>query len=390
MPWTEVSIVQARNAFIDDYLAKRLSMTQLCHLHGISRQTGYKWVHRFSEQGRPGLLDDSRAPRTHPNRTSDELVELVLAARKTHPRWGPRKLKALLERQHPGVTFPAASTIGTVLKSHGLVPPRRVEKRTPPYPSRLEEYERSNKIWCADFKGAVRLRKARVCHPLTISDGHTRYLLCCEALTRTDVSLVKPHFERAFTQFGLPEIIRTDNGPPFASRAPGGLSTLSIWWMKLGITHERIDPGKPTQNGRHERLHRTLKLEACALPRVELRTQQRRFDQFRHQYNDVRPHQALDNKTPASVYEPSSRRYPCRLQQPNYTPRYTLRSVRSGGEVKWQGKLIFVSETLRGEKVGLYWDEPSDMWAMQWWSIFLGHIDKSGKLRRPKPRRRSR
>jgi putative transposase len=390
MPWKEQSTVEARNAFIEAYWADELSMTDLCAAYGISRKTGYKWLKRYDEQGRGGLGDRSRAPTTSPLATPDELVDLVLGARKTHPRWGARKLKASLERQYPHLEIPAASTIGVILKRHGLVLPPKREKKTPPYPHSLADYERPNKIWCADFKGSVPLAGGKRCNPLTISDGFSRYLLCCEALLRTDVTAVRPLFEAVFRQFGLPERIRTDNGPPFASRAPGGLSELAIWWMKLGIVHERIQPGKPTQNGRHERIHRTLALEACDLPRRTHREQQRAFDRFRHEYNDLRPHEALGNRTPSDFYQRASKRYPRPLREPQYSPAHEIRIVRSSGEIKWKGKLVFLSETLRSESVGLRCDPEQQGWVIEYGSIHLGVVTWDGELRRPREPRRDR
>jgi putative transposase len=380
VPWKELSTVEARNAFIDAYLASDETMTDLCATHGISRKTGYKWVQRHDEDGRRGLDDRSRAPATSPLATPDKLVELVVNTRKKHPRWGARKLKALLERHHPKLEIPTASTIGAILKRHGLIVAPRRDKKTPSYPSPLADYEHCNKIWCADFKGG----KEKHCCPLTISDGFSRYLLRCEALLRLDVSAVKPIFESAFGQFGLPMMIRTDNGPPFASKAPGGLSELSIWWMKLGIVHERIQPGKPTQNGRHERLHRTLELEARCLPQRTRAAQQRVLDRFRHEYNDVRPHEGLGNSTPADVYERSTRRYPVPLQEPHYSPNYEVRTVRRQGDFKWKGKNVFVSETLRGEHIGLRWDDERGGWAVEYGRLHLGVVTPNGELRRPR------
>jgi putative transposase len=382
--------MEARAAFIEAYFADERSMIDLCAAHGISRKTGYKWLQRYDEEGRRGLGDRSRAPHTSPLATQDELVDLIVNARKKHPRWGARKLKALLERQYADWEFPAASTIGEILKRHGLVAPPRREKKTPPYGKTLEDYEHPNKIWCADFKGTVPLAGGKRCNPLTISDGFSRYLLCCEALVRTDVSAVKPIFEAIFEQFGLPKMIRTDNGPPFASIAPGGLSELSIWWMKLGITHERIQPGKPTQNGRHERIHRTLALEACGLPRRTRGAQQRVFDRFRREYNDLRPHEALGNCTPADFYERSTRRYPRPLHEPEYAPNYEIRIVRRQGAIKWKGKLLFLSETLGGEHVGLRWDQERGGWVIEYGPIYLGFVTPQGEIHRARDQRRTR
>ena len=362
-------------------------MTELCAKHGVSRKTGYKWIARYDQEGRPGLKDRSRAPHRVPHATADDLVELIVSARKRWPKWGPRKLKLVLEKDYPDVVIPAASTIGSILKRHGLVLPPKREKKTPPYPNELAEYERPNKIWCADFKGPIPLRRNAKCCPLTISDGFSRYLIRCEVTSRLDFDSVKPVFESAFREFGLPEMIRTDNGPPFASRAPGGLSRLSIWWLKLRITPERIRPGKPTQNGRHERIHRTLQLETVAPPRKSRSAQQRLFDQFRRDYNDVRPHEGLGNACPAEFYERSGRRYPCPLREPQYSAAYETRRVRKSGEVKWRGEKYFLSETLGREQVGLRWRDELDGWSLEYGEIYLGCITPAGRFIRPKRRK---
>lgn len=386
VPWKTQSVTEARNAFIDAYLEleEEGSFLGLCAAHGISRKTGYKWVERYDQGGRKGLEDRSKAPRHCPHSTAEEVIELVVEARKSYPFWGPRKLKAYLEREHRRLTFPAASTIGRVLKDRGLVRPQKREKKAPPYGAPLRDYDKPNRVWCADFKGPVRLKNKGVCNPLTISDGFSRYLLRCQAVRRMDYEAVFPVFEAAFTEFGLPEVIRTDNGPPFASRAPGGLSRLALWWMKLGIVPERITPGKPTQNGRHERLHRTLKLEACGLPRKTWAAQQRAFDEFSCRYNDVRPHEALSNRCPRDLYRKSARRYPRPLNEPDYDPGHDVRRVRASGEFKWRGRLVFISETLRGERIGLRWRDERGAWAVTYGDLLLGHVDSEGRLHRPK------
>ena len=247
MPWRKMSVVDARNAFIDAYLSREETMTALCAEFGISRDKGYKWIRRYDEEGRAGLLDRPKIAHSLPHATKHEVIEMLVSSRRRFPNWGPRKLKAFLEREHQA-SFPAASTIGRILSARGLSSPQKREVKTPARETPLADYERPNRIWCADFKGAMVLRQKGSCSPLTISDGHSRYLLRCVGMKKMGFEAVKPVFESAFEEFGLPDIIRTDNGPPFASRAPGGYSKLSIWWMKLGISAERIRPGKPTEN----------------------------------------------------------------------------------------------------------------------------------------------
>lgn len=390
MPWETPSTVEARNAFIDAWLEKEESLTDLCSRFQISRKTGYKWLERYDQEGRAGLVDRSRAPKSCPHATTPEMSELLVDAKRAHPKWGPRKLKAYLEREYSDLKLPAASTIGRVLKERGLVVPQKVRRRTPLYDRDLLPYDQPNGVWCADFKGPVRLRHKKHCHPLTITDGYSRYLLRCHIVDELTLEGVRPVFESAFRQFGLPRAIRTDNGTPFASLAPAGLSRLSIWWMKLGITPERIVPGKPQQNGRHERMHRTLKDEACGLPRVTRREQQRRFDRFIREYNELRPHEGLGNLTPSDIYAQSAVRYPRHLPPYEYPPDVTVRRVRSSGEVKWAGNIFHLSETLRGELVGFTPNPDLTTWTIQFRGVRLGQLTDDNRFVRIEPPRRPR
>jgi transposase InsO family protein len=251
-----------RVKFIARYLAKEAPLTVLCDEAGVSRKTGYKWIERYEAGGAAALIDRSRAPRSHPQAVPAELVERIVAVRHRHPRWGPRKLLAILRRHEPTRRWPATSTVGDILRREGLVRPRRRRRCSEPYGERLAEYAAPNAIWCADFKGHFAVGSRR-CHPLTISDGFRRFLLRCEGMARPLSDPVQAVFESAFREFGLPDAIRTDNGPPFSTLAAGGLSRLAVWWIRLGIRPERILPGRPDQNGRHERMHSTLKAETA-------------------------------------------------------------------------------------------------------------------------------
>lgn len=382
MPWKEVRVEDARSAFIDAYQEGEQSMTDLCAAFGVSRKTGYKWLERYDAEGRGGLSNRSRAPKGRPTSTPAEMVKAVLELRRRYPKWGARKLAVLLQRARPRSKTPSPATIGRILKEHGLISPPRGHGTTPAYEGRLRQYDGPNSIWCADFKGWFRLKEGGKCHPLTISDGHSRYLLRCEPLRHVDFKFVKPVFESAFCEFGLPATIRTDNGTPFASGAPAGLSRFSIWLLKLGILPERIRAGKPTQNGRHERMHRTLKLEACQGPRRSFSAQHREFDKFRHRYNDIRPHEALGYRCPSDVYRKSLRRFPCPLIEPEYGPEFHQRTVTKSGEVKWRRGLFFVSEVLRGERVGLRWDADKKIWAVSYAGLLLGHLDGKGRFKK--------
>jgi transposase InsO family protein len=358
-------------------------MTEICCEFGISRETGYKWLGRYRSEGAEGLKERSRAPLHHGRARDEELVAAVLALRERHPTWGPKKLRRSLIDRLPEIAAPALSTIGDWLRKEGLTQPRRPRRRCPPSSSPFLAADRPNAVWCADFKGWFQTGDRQRCDPLTISDAMSRYLLRCQAVARTDGEHVRPVFEAAFSEFGLPFAIRSDNGPPFASTGAGGLSKLSVWWIKLGVRPERIDPGKPQQNGRHERMHRTLKAETADPPAATLAEQQLSFDRFRAIYNVERPHEALDLATPAAVYRASDRAYPRALREPGYPSDCAVRRVRSNGVIKWAGDLIFVSEALIGEPVAVEETEDGE-WRVRYADIELGFIDKSGRLRRRK------
>ena len=312
MPWREMSVVEARNAFIDAYLSREETMTALCAEFGISRDKGYKWIRRYDEEGRAGLLDRPKIAHSLPHATKHEVIEMVVASRRRFPNWGPRKLKAFLELEHQA-SFPVASTIGRILSERGMSSPQKREVKMPARETPLADYERPNRIWCADFKGAMVLRQKGSCTPLTISA-------------------------------------------------------------------ERIRPGKPTENGRHERIHRTLKQDTGQLPRVAFDEQQRRFDHFVHIYNDLRPHESLSNQRPKDVYLKSHRRYPCPLREPQYGPEYRVRVIRPSGEMTWKNRMLFVSEALAGQQVGVRWYEPEQAWLLEFGNLLIGRITPHGRF----------
>ena len=353
MSWKETCPMKERIKFVLNYLENELSMTVLCREFQISRKTGYKMVRRFIEGDFDGLKDRSRAPHNHPNAVSEMVETAVVAARRSHPTWGPKKLRAWLARQVPSVVWPSPSTIGQILKRHGLTVPRRRSRKTAVYGEPFIGCDHPNAVWSADFKGWFTTGDGSRCDPLTISDNYSRYLLRCQAVPQTGHAAIQPVFEAAFREYGMPVAIRTDNGSPFATTTVGGLSRLSIWWLKLGIVPERIEPGKPAQNGRHERMHRTLKRETASPPKRTGRAQQRAFDSFRSEYNQERPHEAIDQATPGSLYQPSNRRYPLILPEMTYPDDMRVRSVKSQGDISWKGRHIYLSETLAGELVGL-------------------------------------
>jgi transposase InsO family protein len=337
--------------FVFEYEREEESMKALCARFGISRETGYFWLRRYRQSGLAGLVEVNRAPGRHPNQTASGIEAAVLELRQAHMTWGPRKLKRILERKQPDRGWPAASTMGEIVKRAGLVVERRKRRRTEPYTEPLAHAVESNRVWCADFKGWFKSGDGTRIDPLTISDACSRYLLRSQAVEKADTERVRAIFEAAFREYGLPWAMRTDNGPPFASSAVGGLSRLAVWWIKLGIVPERIEAGHPEQNGRHERMHRTLKLD---LRRAEdWRGQQRELDRFRHDYNQVRPHEALGMQTPASVYELSPRPYPEQLPEVDYPDTMLVRTVKAHGHFRWKKHDVFLSEVLWGEPVGL-------------------------------------
>jgi transposase InsO family protein len=330
----------------------QMTVSELGRAFGISRKTVYKWLVRYEQGGAAGLIDGAPIARRHPHATPEAMVAALLELRKEKPTWGPKKLRRRLEEL--GMEVPAASTVGELLKKHGLIRPRRRRVYPPRSPSELAATTRPNDTWCVDFKGHFALGDKTRCYPLTLTDHVSRYLLKCEAVERQDTQCVKVHFERAFREYGLPIRIRSDNGPPFASASVGGLSELSIWWIRLGITPERIEPGKPQQNGRHERMHRTLGEETARPAAANVVAQQVVFDRFRGDYNNIRPHEALGQSTPLSHYSNSSRSMPERPKSPEYPDGMKVLKVSPQGTIKPLDQTkVLLTRSLAGEPVGL-------------------------------------
>lgn len=390
MPWKVTCAVEQRMQFIVECQKDECSMAQLCRDFQISRKTGYKWLARYRSGGIDGIKDRSRAPLAHPNAVDPEIEDRIVKLRREHGHWGARKILATLAAGDPNTPWPCLSAIGEILRRKGLSVPRRPRRRATASDRPLGQCQEPNEVWCADFKGWFRTRDGARCEPLTMTDGATRFILRCQTMSgSTGFEAVQPLFEAAFREFGLPVRIRTDNGAPFATTGLGGLSRLSVWWIRLGIRPERIRPGKPQDNGRHERMHRTLKAETAAPPRATLRAQQAAFDRFVREFNYQRPHEALGQRPPAALYEPSGRPY--RRRPPPieaYCDDWQTRKVRAGGQMKWRGKDVRVSDALAGERVGL---EPVDdgLWRIYYSDIALGIFDeRQGKVR-PLPRART-
>jgi putative transposase len=368
MPWQETDPVDQRERFIADHQHGLYAMAELCARYGVSRKTGYKWLARYDAGGRPALRERSHAPHHCPHRIADAVAELLCAARGAHPTWGPAKLLAWLAPRHPGVAWPAASTAGDLLARRGLVRPRR-RRRALVHPGVVPPTTAApNDLWTVDFKGQFRTRDGVYCYPLTLADLHTRYLLACQGLRSTKGHQARGVLEWAFREYGLPHAIRSDNGVPFATTGVHGLSQLNVWWMRLGIVHQRILPGQPQQNGAHERMHKTLKAEATRPPRGSLGAQQRAFNAFRRLYNAERPHAALGGRTPASHYRPSPRPYPARLPPLEYPGHYLVKRVTNAGTFRFKERLLFIAHALKQHHVGL--EETGD----GVWSIYLGPV----------------
>ena len=393
MPWRETCIMDQRMSFVIACLENEESISALCRHYGISRKTGYKWLGRYRSGGPSGLEDRSRAPLSFGRSLDAETASAVLAVRHRYPTWGPRKVKAWLEADDGTRSWPAASTIGCLFDRAGLTRPRKRRHRVPVQTRPFSACRAPNDVWCTDFKGWFLTGDGIRVDPLTISDGYSRYLLCGEALGQPDEAHVWPRFEMAFYDYGLPWSVRSDNGPPFASRGAAGLSRLAVKLIKAGVRVDRIEPGKPQQNGRHERLHLTMKQETASPPAASLAEQIDRFRDFRRIYNNERPHEALGQKPPAYVYRPSSRRYDGILRSPDYDEGIAVRRVRHCGVIKWRGREIFVSSALKGEPVGLY-AIAEDSWLVKYGPVVLGTIkgeagmQRIGAARRQKPKNR--
>lgn len=370
--------MKERQRLVQIQVTGRYTVTELAEAFGVSRKTAHKWLRRYAEHGPAGLANRPHAAYSHPNATPEAVAAAVIRQKRAHPTWGPLKLLPIAtDSQEIAAAWPAASTRGAILARAGLTQTRRRRRRVPASSQPFRACDRPNAVWCADFKGWFRTQDGQRCDPLTVSDAYSRMLLCCQGLGKPDYAHVRPAFEAVFREYGLPDAIRTDNGPPFASVAAGGLSRLAVWWLKLGIRPERIEPGHPEQNGRHERMHLTLKQECCRPAAATLLAQQLRFDTFGSTFNFQRPHQALGLQPPAAFYRPSPKPYPARLEDPSYPPDAAIRRVRSNGEIRWKGNLVFLSEALVGQAVGI--SETLIGYDAYFGPILLGKLDPKGE-----------
>jgi transposase InsO family protein len=375
VPWKDTTPMRERAVFIRAWEAEILTMKELCEHFGVSRKTGYKWVNRYREGDPESLVDRSRAPRTCPHRTPAEVEAVVIEMKREHTRWGPKKIIDELQRTQPKKDWPAVSTAGAILKRAGLVKKRKRRRRWqhPGHPPL--KADRPNELMTVDFKGEFRLGDKSVCYPLTIQDRFSRYVMACKSLPSPRLDDVRITMESLFREVGLPERIRTDNGEPFASHGISGLTRLNVWWMCLGVRHERIDKGCPYQNGAHERMHQELKAETTRPPAYSLSGQQTLFDDFVREYNKIRPHEGIDQQRPSDLWIPSPRSYPEPLKDPEYPGYFEVRRVRSGGEIKFKSRMQFVSQALAGQLIGL---EPVDdgVWSVIFCETLLGRLDE--------------
>jgi len=374
MPWEVISQMDLKKELVNDWNAGCFSITDLSHKYGVSRPTVYKWLSRYELFGTEGLKEKSRAPNSCPHRTSTEILELVVKEKLKNRKRGPRKVRAQLQRKYPDLELPSISAIHNFLKKEGLVESRKLRKRVPPYTEPFSRCNAPNDVWSIDYKGKFPLQNGQVCYPLTISDNYSRYLLGCKALEGPRYVPTRRYIESVFREYGLPDAVRTDNGPPFAGRSIGGLSRLMIWWIQLGIIPERIKKGCPEQNGRHERMHGSLKREALTPPVYDLKEQQIVMDAYKLEYNHNRPHEALNDLTPGDYYERSWRPYVEKPHPPDYSHDFLVRSVHLGGELRFMNRTFFLSGLLAGHRVGL--KEIADgLWQIQFSFYALGTLD---------------
>jgi transposase InsO family protein len=375
MPWQERSPMDLRLQLVRDWQSGVYTMTELCADYQISPKTGYKWIARYDASGRSGLEDRSRRPHTNPRATAKELVAQLIALRQRHPHWGAPKLLTIAARQQPAAAWPKRTTVCDLLKREGLVRARRRTQRLAGAALPLAPVTAPNQTWTVDFKGRFLTGDGRYCYPLTLRDAFSRFVLRCDALLGGTSAATRQRLERAFAEYGLPERIRSDNGVPFASAGWGRLSPLSVWWMRLGIAPERIAPGRPDQNGSHEQFHAVLKAETTRPPAGDARAQQRRFVRFRREYNAERPHAALANDVPASIYRPSPRSLPRQLPPLDYPGHFEVRRVSCIGQVSWWGEPLFLSVALVGQDVAF--EEVDDgLWTIRLGTVAIGRYDR--------------
>jgi len=379
MGWQECSVMDEKLKFIARYLEGE-TITSLCKEFDVSRTTGHGLIKRYREMGSEALVAQNRAPKRYANKLPIQVEALILDLKRKYKNWGAPKIREKIIKAFPDVKPPAKSTVHAVLDRNGLVEKRQGRKRYKNEGTILTHVKNSNDLWCADYKGEFMTGDKKYCYPLTITDYSSRYLIHCNALASTQMEFAFESFERAFKEYGLPKAIRTDNGAPFASaQSFYHLTQLSVWWMRLGINVERITPGCPQENGRHERMHLTLKQETTRPPRANLIAQQEEFDKFINIYNFERPHEGIDNKYPAELYKKSSREY--KKPEPIYYPFHDQTIVVSQcGRVCTKGLKVSLSKAFAGVEVGIK-EMEDGIWVVSFLDYDLGYFDdKSRKV----------
>lgn len=382
MAWRVTKVEEQRKLFIDAYMSREVSVADLCRDFGISRKTAYKWIDRFRAGGEEGLKDRSRAPHKQAGKTGLHLEDRILEVKDKYKAWGPKKILAYLKKEEPEESWPSSTTIGNILDKHGLVIPRKYRKRYPPKTDPLAHAKAPNDLWCIDFKGWFKTKDHVKCDPLTVTDASSRFILYCTKLHSNKGVDVWETLEKLFYEYGLPTCLRHDNGPPFATNGAGRLSMLSVLLIKAGILPEWIDPGKPYQNGRHERMHRTLKAEATFPLQLTLEEQQMKLKEFQRYFNFERPHEALGQVTPGSIYVPSNRVWDGKLRPPEYGSEFIVKRVRQRGLMSWNGTDIYIGKTLKNEFVGLKENEEGEH-SVYYGPVFLGVVDHTGAFTTP-------
>lgn len=382
MAWRVAKVEEYRKEFIDQVNNGGRTITDLCNEYQISRKTAYKWIYRYQENGEKGLKDRSKSPHSQARKTNDRLIQKILEVKNKYPSWGPKKILAILETNFPQDNWPSDTTIGNILERHGLVIPRKYRKRFPSKLDPLSHCHAPNDIWSVDFKGWFLTKDGIKCDPLTITDAHTRFILSCIKLECGKEPEVWKVLEGLFYKNGLPKYLRHDNGPPFATVSAGRLSKLSIKLIKAGIIPEWIEPGKPYQNGRHERMHKTLKAEGIFPLRLTLDEQQMKFRDFIHYYNFERPHESLGQRPPGSIYVPSDRSWDGNLRSPEYDESCLVKRISERGQTSWKGRDVYIGKTLKGEYIGIKEGEQGE-WKVYFGPVFLGIIDNENNFITP-------